>query len=81
MASQGANSESLCLESVIRGHHVYKRVWSPRIGEQLVLRHEEDNHHDVRAVAIIKDNAVGTMLLLYSAHARAIRAHVIYIAF
>lgn len=27
-------------------------------GEQLVLRHEEDNEHDIRAVAIVEDNTV-----------------------
>ncbi len=33
MASQGADTiprvHRLCLESVVRGHHVYKRVWTP----------------------------------------------------
>lgn len=58
MASQREISEHLCLESVIRGRHVYKCAWSPRVREQPVLRHEEDNCHDVRAVTIIKDNTV-----------------------
>ncbi len=33
MASQGADTiprvHRFCLESVVRGHHVYKRVWTP----------------------------------------------------
>ena len=29
-----AKAQTASLDSVIRGHHVYKRVWSPRIGEQ-----------------------------------------------
>ena len=32
-------------ESVVRGHHVYKRVWSPVVGEILQLSCEEDNDH------------------------------------
>ena len=48
----------LNLESVVRGHHVYKRVWKPAIGEQLKLIREECNEHDPRAVAIVKDERV-----------------------
>ena len=25
-------------ESVVRGHHIYKTVWKPEIGERLVLK-------------------------------------------
>ena len=46
------------MESVVRGHHVYKCVWTPRIGEQLQCKHEENNSNDVRAVAIAKDGIV-----------------------
>ena len=46
------------MESVVRGHHVYKRIWTPRVGEQLQLKHEEDNSNDVRAVAIAKDGII-----------------------
>ena len=28
------------MDSVVCGHHVYKSVWSPVIGEQLVLEKE-----------------------------------------
>ena len=59
MASLGASDAStFSLESVVRGHHVYKRVWTPFIGEQLTLKHEEDNANDWRAVAVIKIDAV-----------------------
>ena len=34
------------MESVIRGHHVYKRIWQPRLGEQLAL--------DVRYVRFVR---------------------------
>ena len=35
-ANQGANMEAeLCVESCVRGHHVFKRTWTPSVGEQL----------------------------------------------
>ena len=34
------------LSSVIRGHHIYKTVWSPSTGEILEAAHEPDNPHD-----------------------------------
>ena len=38
MASQGSVSEDRHEEtSVIRGHHVYKSVWTPEVGEELSL--------------------------------------------
>ena len=38
------------LSSVIRGHHVYKSVWSPSIGEVLSLQTDAENEHDAYAV-------------------------------
>ena len=58
MASLDASDAStFSLESVVCGHHVYKRVWTPFIGEQLTLKHE-DNANDWRAVSVIKIDAV-----------------------
>ncbi len=57
MASQ-VDEGVYSLESVVRGHHVYKRVWSPVMGEQLVLKCEEDNENDSRAVAVLKNDVV-----------------------
>ena len=45
-------------ESVVRGHHIYKRVWSPTIGEVLQLSREERNEHDRFAVCLLKPGAV-----------------------
>ena len=42
--------EVYCLESVVCGHHIYKRVWSPVVGEKLPVDIEEDNANDPRAV-------------------------------
>ena len=45
-------------ESVVRGHHVYKAIWTPVIGEELEVKTEEDNNHDQHAVAVVKDGLV-----------------------
>ena len=47
-------AESFRIESVVRGHHVYKAVWAPLLGEQLETERELDNEHDRFAVAVIK---------------------------
>ena len=45
-------------ESIVRGHHVYKAIWTPVIGEELEVRTEDDNEHDQHAVAVVKDGVV-----------------------
>ena len=40
--------------SVIRGHHVYKIVWSPVLGEVLETRPESGNEHDRYAIGIVE---------------------------
>ena len=50
----------LVKESVVRGHHIYKEVWSPVVGELLPVLRESNNVHDRRAVTVFKDgNIVG----------------------
>ncbi len=39
-------SYSYSVSSVIRGHHVYKVIWTPFIGEQLLLEAENGNLED-----------------------------------
>ena len=46
------------LESTIRGHHISKKRWNPRIGEILVVLREPSNPYDAHAVAIHKDGVV-----------------------
>ena len=41
MASQGATPESFILESVVRGHHIYKQTWTPFLGEKLLIGIED----------------------------------------
>ena len=58
MANQG--SSRLEKATVIRGHHVYKDIWTPYVGEELSLSPEDDNDHDRYAVAVVKGrNIVG----------------------
>ena len=47
-----------CKESVVRGHHVYKDVWTPSIGEVLSTTKERRNGHDRFAVAVTQDGTV-----------------------
>ena len=34
------------MQSVERGHHVYKCVWTPVNGEELCVMPEDNNDHD-----------------------------------
>ena len=45
-------------ESFVTGHHVYKEVWSPFIGESLNTQMELDNVHDKYAIKVLKNQAV-----------------------
>ena len=56
MASKGSNSYEKT--SVIRGNHIYKSVWTPFIGEELVVEAEEGNEHDKNVVTVMKDGCV-----------------------
>ena len=46
------------MESVVRGHHVYKRVWHPVLGEQLTLVRENNNSDDRQAASVMKDGSM-----------------------
>jgi len=39
---------------VVRGHHIYKDMWTPVIGEELTCRKQFGNIHDLHAVAVIR---------------------------
>ena len=42
----------------MRGHREYDRVWTPRIGEILLLRRQRDNVHDPFADGVIKESTI-----------------------
>ena len=48
-------------ESVVRGHHIYKRVLSPTVGEVLQLTREERNDHDRFAVWRIRSPSASSL--------------------
>jgi len=50
--------DSLQVDSDIRGHHVYKNVWTPYLGEFLLVEQEDHNPEDCFAVAILKSGGI-----------------------
>ena len=47
------------IDSMVHSHHVYKSVWLPIIGEQVILgRSLTVNPHNELAAAVIKDSQV-----------------------
>ena len=46
------------LNCVIRGHHIYKEIWNPFIGEELQCKMEHGNIHDIYAVAVTREDIV-----------------------
>ena len=54
LQSLSTPSKVLLLHSVVRGHHIFKDIWTPYIGENLKLRQEVGNKHDSLAVAVMR---------------------------
>ena len=61
MASQTVSDCCCEVSSFIRGLHVYKAVWTPTLGEVLLLRREPENVHDKYAVAVVKPEGNSTV--------------------
>ena len=58
MASQASGGISGVHQfCVVRGHRVYK-LWTPVVGEKLLIDVEEDNDNDPRAVAMLRSGVV-----------------------
>ena len=45
-------------ESVVRGYRVYKKDWSPNIGDRFGVEVEETNLHDRYAVAVVVNDCI-----------------------
>ncbi len=43
---------------MVRGHHVFKDIWTPSIGEVLFAKKDRRNAHDRFAVSLIRDGVV-----------------------
>ena len=50
--------EDFAVDSVVRGHHIYKSIWTPFLGEVLRVEMEERNEEDRYALALLKDGGV-----------------------
>ena len=60
-ASQPADSLGLEVVefcSYIRGYHAYKDLWTPRVGEMLLIKREPTNPKDSSAVAVMKEDEI-----------------------
>ena len=51
-------ASELCVDSVVRGHHVHKSIWTLALAEELLVEQENDNEHDISAVCIKKDDTM-----------------------
>jgi len=56
--TSGNKPYSITFKSFITGHHVYKEVWSPVVGEDLICLPEPENSHDKYAIKILKNETV-----------------------
>ena len=45
------------------GHHIYKQIWQPLVGEILTLEQEEGDNYDKFAVSLLKHATVIVMFL------------------
>ena len=58
MADSTSDLAIYCKESVVCGHHVFKRIWTPVVGEVLTVAREAGNTEDRFAVVVTKDDMV-----------------------
>ena len=59
MASQIVELDGVAeLDSYIRGYHAHRDIWSPVVGETLLLKREPDNLVDASAVAVWKEDII-----------------------
>ena len=56
MASQV--EAAYCFESVVRGHHIYNTIWTPSLGDILMVFPDPLNDHDRHAVCVKKDDVI-----------------------
>ena len=50
--------ETFSIISVVRGHHAYKSVRTPLLGECLSVHSETGNNHDKYAVSVVKHGGI-----------------------
>ena len=52
---------SFSAPDIIRGYHVYQRIWTPFIGEKAATASEPGNEHDPYAVVVLEDQTLYTV--------------------
>ena len=57
-STSATSSNQFVVKCSERGHHVYKRIWSPCVGEPFETFCEEDNEHDKYAMAVHLKNSL-----------------------
>jgi hypothetical protein len=58
MASQAVSGSGLEVFDNIRGYHAYIGLWTPTIGEVLLVKPEPTNEKDSNAVAVLKEDSI-----------------------
>ena len=59
MAVSGLMSSlSFSVESMVRGHHIYKERWCPHIDEELDCQREWHNYHNPFVVSLMKGSVI-----------------------
>jgi len=59
-ARRELEEESFQVESTVRGHHIFKAIWTTVLGQNLDVQPERDNSFDAHAVATILKCYCGT---------------------
>ena len=54
MAEAGENNAEFSFAAAVRGYHVYRRVWLPRLGQRLKAGRELGNTEDCFAIAVYR---------------------------
>ena len=52
------------VDSVVRGHHIFKEIWTPFIGEDLECKRDVSNTRDAYAVGIMRQEETGLIAIV-----------------
>ena len=52
------------VDSIVRGHHIFKEIWTPFIGEDLECKRDVSNTRDAYAVGIMQLEDTGSTAIV-----------------
>ena len=52
------------VDSIVRGYHVFKEIWTPFIGEDLEYKRDASNIRDAYAVGIMRQEETGSTAIV-----------------